>query len=192
MQKTIANEELNISIKGKILEIAFAVIFILIGVSFRLLPHLPNFAPIAALALFAGVYLSKKIAIILPLAAMVISDIFIGSYEPKLMAAVYGSFILCVFLGFWLKEHKKWQTVLGSSVLGALIFFLLTNFSVWAFTPWYAKSIPGLIQCYYMGLPFFRNTLLGDLFYAAVFFGSYELIQVWIAKKFKAISAITV
>ena len=79
--------------KGKILEFSVALLFILIGVSLRLLPHPPNFAPIAALALFGGVYLSRKIAFILPMAAMMISDIFIGYYEFGLMIFVYGSFL---------------------------------------------------------------------------------------------------
>jgi len=173
-----------LSQKGKILEFLVALFLISIGASLRLLPHPPNFAPIGALALFGGVYLSKKVAFGLPIAAMVISDVFIGYYEPKLMVAVYGSFILCVLLGFWLKGHKKWHTVLGSSLLAAVIFFFVTNFAVWAFTPWYAKTSSGLIQCYFMALPFFKNTLLGNLFYVTVFFGVYELVEVWIRKKF--------
>jgi len=173
--------------KGKFLELLIILIFILIGVSLRLLPHPPNFAPIATIALFGGVYLSKKVALILPIAAMTISDIFIGYYEPKLMVSVYGSFLLCVILGFWLKNHKKWYTVLGGSILGAVLFFFITNFAVWAFTPWYAKTFPGLIQCYFMALPFFKNTLLGNLFYATIFFGVYEIVEVWIRKKFSLI-----
>ena len=174
----------EITKKGKILEFIIVIVFILIGVSLRLLPHPPNFAPIVAIALFGGVYLSRKAAFLLPILIMIISDIFIGYYEPKLMASVYGSFLLCVALGFWLKRHKKWYTVLGSSIFGSLIFFFLTNFAVWAFTPWYAKTISGLIQCYLMALPFFKNTLLGDLFYVAVFFGTCEAVEVWIKKKF--------
>lgn len=179
-----------LSKKGKILEFLIALFLILIGVGLRLLPHPPNFAPIAAIALFGGLYFSRKIALILPIAAMVISDISIGDYEPKLMAFVYGSFLLCVVLGFWLKKHKKWYTVGGSAILCSVLFFLITNFAVWAFTPWYAKTISGLIQCYLMALPFFRNTLLGDLFYVTIFFGVYEIVEVWIRKKFRIIGTI--
>jgi hypothetical protein len=170
--------------KVKILKLAIAIAFILIGASLRLLPHPPNFAPIAAIALFGGVYLSKKIAFVLPVAAMVISDIFIGYYDFRLMALVYGTFLLTVVLGFWLKKHKKWQTILASSLLSAFLFFLITNFAVWVFSFWYPKTFPGLLQCYLMGLPFFRNTLLGNLFYTTVFFGAYELVGVWIKRKF--------
>ncbi len=178
MKKIILNK------KGKILELIIALLLVFIGVSLRLLPHSPNFTPILAIALFGGVYFSKRTAFILPLSAMVISDIFIGYYEAALMAFVYGSFLLCVILGIWLKKHKKWYTVLGSSVLGAILFFLITNFAVWAFTPWYAKTFSGIIRCYLMALPFFRNTLLGDLFYVTVFFGTYELVEVLIKRKF--------
>ena len=170
---------------SKKVEFAIAIIFVLVGVSLRLLPHPPNFAPIAAIALFGGVYLSRKTALILPIAVMMISDIFIGSYGIKLMAFVYASFLICVLLGFWLKKHKKWQTVLASSILSGIIFFILTNFAVWIFTPWYAKTFSGMIQSYVMALPFFRNTLLGNIFYVGAFFGSYEIVRVCIKKKFE-------
>lgn len=170
--------------KEKNIEFLVALIFLLAGIGLRLIPHAPNFTPIAAMALFGAVYLPKKIAIILPLIAMFVSDIFIGFYEPKIMIAVYGSFVLCAIIGFWLKNHKKWYNVLGGSVLASLIFFFATNFAVWAFTPWYAKTFSGIIQCYFLALPFLRNTLLGDIFFASVFFGAYELSRIWISKKF--------
>ena len=171
--------------KGKNIEFLIALIFILIGISLRLIPHAPNFAPIAAIALFGGVYFSKKIALTLPVLAVLISDVFIGFYDLKLMAAVYGSFILCAVLGFWLKNNKKWHTVAGAAILSSVLFFLITNFAVWAFSPWYAKTFSGIIQSYVMALPFFRNSLLGDLFYTTVFFGAYELVRVWVRKRFE-------
>ena len=172
--------------KKKILETSLVLIFVLVGVGLRLLPHPPNFSPISAIALFGGVYLSRKTALFLPIIAMVISDIFIGYYQPPLMIFVYGSFLITVILGFWLKKHKKWKIILGSSVLSAIIFFLLTNFAVWVFTPWYAKTFSGIVQCYLMALPFFRNTLLGNMFYTTVFFGLYQTADALIKKRFKA------
>lgn len=168
------------------LEFIVAILFILIGVALRLVPHAPNFTPITAIALFSGVYLSKRIAVIIPILAMLLSDIFLGFYEPKIMLSVYGSFVLCAVLGFWLKKHKSWQVIVPSALLSSVLFFFITNFSVFAFSPWYAKTFFGLIQCYTMALPFFRNTLLGDLFYTIVFFGAYELALAAIKKKFKA------
>ena len=99
--------KITLSKKGKILEFSIALFLILIGVSLRLLPHPPNFAPIAAIALFGGVYFSRKIAFILPITAMIISDMFIGYYEFSLMAFVYGSFLLTVILGFYLKKTNN-------------------------------------------------------------------------------------
>ncbi len=175
-----------ISKKGKILTFIIAITFVLIGVSLRLLPHPPNFAPIAAIALFGGVYLSRKTAFILPMAAMVISDIFLsGYYHLPVMISVYGCFLLMVALGIYLKKHKKWYTIGGSAILSAIIFFVVTNFAVWVFTFWYPRTFSGLIQCYIMAIPFFKNTLLGNLFYVTAFFGTYEIAEVWIRKRFE-------
>ena len=173
--------------ESKVLEIIIVSALVLIGAGLRFIPFLPNFAPIGALALFGGVYLTKKTALILPLAALVISDIFIGYYELKLMLFVYGSFLLYVILGFWLKKKKKWYTIGAGAILGAILFFLVTNFAVWVLTPWYPKTFSGIIQCYLMALPFFKNTLFGDLFYASVFFGSYELVKVLAKIKFSSV-----
>jgi len=179
-----------LSKKGRQFEIWLAFLFVAGAAALRLLPHPPNFAPIAAIALFGGVYLSRKFALGIPILAMLVSDIFIGFYKPVVMASVYGSFVLCGLIGLWLKKHKKAGTIIGSSLLCSVLFFIITNFAVWAFTPWYTKTLAGLVQCYALALPFFRNTLLGDIFYVGVFFGAYELVRIWISKKYqlKAIS----
>ncbi len=179
-----------LSKKGRQFEIWLTFLFVAGAAALRLLPHPPNFAPIAAIALFGGVYLSRKFALGIPILAMLVSDIFIGFYKPVVMASVYGSFVLCGLIGLWLKKHKKAGTIIGSSLLCSVLFFIITNFAVWAFTPWYTKTLAGLVQCYVLALPFFRNTLLGDIFYVGVFFGVYELVRVWISKKYqlKAIS----
>lgn len=174
----------NILIKEeKFLEFVVALLFIIIGVSLRLLPHPPNFTPIGALALFGGAYFSKKIALIIPITTMVISDLFMGYYEPKLMISVYISFIFCVVIGFGLNKKNDWKLIFRNSILSALFFFFLTNFSVWLFTPWYTKDFIGLTQCYLLALPFFRNTLLSNLLYATIFFGAYETARSIIKKK---------
>lgn len=171
--------------KKRIIEFIIVFLFIIIGAGARLLPHLPNFTPIAAIALFAGVYLSKRTAFFLPIAIMLISDIFIGFYDIKIMFFVYFSFGLSVLLGLWLKNNKKWRNIIIGSILASLAFFVITNFAVWVFTPWYAKTIEGLAKCYLLAIPFFRNSLMGDLFYSTLFFGAYGLIQVFVEKKFK-------
>ena len=162
------------------------IIFIILvssGVILRFLPHPWNFAPIAAIALFSGVYLGKKYAIAAPILAMLVSDIFLGFYEWKLMLAVYVCFALIGLIGVLIRKHKSVQTVIGGSLLASILFFLITNFAVWQFAFWYPKTLSGLIQNYILALPFFRNTLLGDLFYTGFFFGAYEMAKAWIRKR---------
>lgn len=159
-----------------------SLIIIIFAVLARLLPHAPNAAPITALALFGAVYLPKKFAFI-PLIALFISDLFIGFYGIT-MIYVYSSFLLVGFIGLWLKSRKNTTNAIAAALISSVLFYLITNFGVWASpTSWYSKDIYGLIESYYFGLPFFRNTLLGDLGYTALFFGGYEILQI-LAKKY--------
>jgi hypothetical protein len=151
------------------------ILIIVIAVLLRLVPHPANVAPIAAMALFGGVYLDKKYAFLLPLSAMFISDLFLGFHAS--MPMVYASLILTGLIGMWLKQHKSVPTVLFASVGSSILFFLLTNMNYWYATSLYPKTVEGFIQSYIMALPFFRNSLLGDLFYTGVFFGGYEFIK---------------
>jgi hypothetical protein len=154
-----------------------AVILILFGVSMRLLPHEANFAPIAAIALFGGVYLSRKYALFLPLAALVISDIALGFDSWHSRLTVYGSFILIGLIGLLIRKRKTVATVIAGSLGGSLVFYLVTNL-VFLYEPtMYPHTLAGQISSYYNALPFFRNTLLGDLFYVGLFFGAYESVR---------------
>lgn len=157
--------------------------FIFAAILLRVLRHyniigLPaNFAPIAAMALFSGTYfLDRKQAFIVPLVAMIISDAFIGFYNPLIMLSVYLCFSISVLIGVYIKKNKSLTNVIGSSLLSSVIFYLITNFAVWGFGNWYPFTVSGLMQSYIMAIPFFKWTLLGDLFYVTVMFGSYELI----------------
>lgn len=158
------------------LPLIFLLVFTVAAVFLRLLPHPANFAPIAALALFTGVYCVKfsKWWLLAPLAVMVVSDIFIGIYDVRIMAAVYGSFLIAGLIGIVVAKHKKVGSILFSSVLASIVFYLATNFAVWMFGTLYPLTLEGLISSYVMALPFFRNTFFGDLFYVGVFFGVYE------------------
>ena len=144
---------------------------ILGGVLLRLIPHIPNFAPITGMALFGGVYLNRKYALIMPLLTMLISDYFIGFHST--MIYVYTSFLISGLIGLWLKKRRKPSNIILGSFLASLQFFLITNFGVWAGGA-YSRGLDGLAQSYIMGLPFLKWTLLGDLFYTGVFFASYE------------------
>jgi len=158
--------------------LAFVMIFG--GILMRLLPHLPNFTPIAAIALFGGTNLSKKYAFVVPLVAMFISDIFIGFHAS--MPMVYGSFFITGLIGLYLRKHKTFGNIVSASLASSLIFFLLTNFNFWYVMPLYPKTFAGMIAAYVNALPFFRNTILGDLCYTGVFFGTYELAQLLVAR----------
>lgn len=164
-------------------ELLLVFLFVFAGVFLRLVPHPANFAPIGALALFSGVYLSARLALFVPILAMLISDFFLGFYEWQVGLAVYTCFLFSILLGLIIKKHKKWYTITGGALVGSLVFFLVTNFAVFIFTPWYHKSLAGFLRCYFLALPFFKNTLLGDLFYAGLFFGIYELVNLYIKNR---------
>jgi len=164
----------------------FAIFLVsIIGISIlaRLVPHAPNFTPIAALALFMGVYAAKisKWYLAVPLAVMLVSDAFLGFYEPKIMAVVYVSFFAIGLVGLLLKmcetrfRVSRVYTGAFGVLAGSLLFFFTTNFAVWAFSGMYALTLEGLMLSYYMALPFLKFSLLGDLFYVSLFFGIYEL-----------------
>lgn len=143
----------------------------------RLVPHPANVAPLGALGLFAGATLSRRFGWLVPLGALLLSDAFLGFYNPLLMAFVYGGFAVGGLLGKWfLREKRTPQRLLACSLLNATAFFVLSNFGCWVIGM-YPHTLSGLTQCYVMALPFFRNTLLGDLFYTVALFGLYALAQ---------------
>jgi hypothetical protein len=154
-----------------------AYIIILIGTILRVIPHPANFAPIGALAFFSGAHLSRKQALILPIAAMLISDYFLGFDSLASRLSVYGSFIAFAGIGMLLKNRKTVKTVVLGSLAGSLIFYLVTNFVFFHSYSLYPHTFQGMIMSYINAIPFFRNTLMSDLFYSAVFFGSYALVN---------------
>jgi len=157
-------------------KITFVISLIGFGALMRLIPHWPNFTPIAAMALFGGAHLGKKhLAFIIPLAAMLVSDLFLGLHQW--MIAVYISFALVVFIGIWLRSRIKVGTVLLASLLSSILFFVVTNFAMWIGSPYYPQNITGLIECYTLAIPYFNNGIMGDLFYSTVFFGGFYFIQ---------------
>ncbi|MEZ5197347.1 MAG: DUF6580 family putative transport protein [Bacteroidales bacterium] len=156
--------------------VVFIVGVVLFGAFMRLMPHWPNFTPILAMALFGGAYFGKKhLAFIIPLAAMLVSDLFLGFHQW--MLAVYVSFALVVGIGLLLQSRIKVGTVLLASIASSLLFFIITNFAMWIGSPFYSQNFAGLIQCYTAALPFLNTGILGDLFYSGVFFGGFYLAQ---------------
>ena len=167
--------------------ILLIVALIVIGILGRIIPHPANFTPIIAIALLAShVFKNKWIVILTPLMAMWISDLVInnylyaGYYDSLLIVSsgflwIYGAIICIALLGTVLIKKVQVSSIALSSISGSLIFFLVTNFGVWISGAMYPKSLFGLIECYTLALPFFGNSLIGDLVYCTILFSSYSL-----------------
>lgn len=155
----------------------------------RLLPHPWNFAPVCAAALFGGIYLDKKLAFSLPLISMFIADLVLGISWADL-PFVYGALTLSVFIGGWIKSDQKQTSkfvvkLFSGTIASSVIFFVITNFGAWIVLDIYTKDVGGLISAYVMGIPFFKNTVLSDLFFITVFVGAYEVIYRLAASRLK-------
>jgi hypothetical protein len=145
------------------------IAFMLLAVLFRLLPHLPNFTPITAIALFGGLYFSNKsMAYLVPLFIMVLSDLFLGFHTISIV--VYAAFLLVSFIGTRTKKPSVFTILLSG-----ISFFIITNFGVWLIG--YPKTWTGLVECYTLAIPFFRNSLLGDFFYSGVMILGFNYVQ---------------
>ena len=131
----------------------------------RIIPHPPNFTPVIAMAIFMP-YLTSNLysAILVPLSAMFVSDLYLGFHSS--MFWVYGSILLITTLSYYTMPIKSTYIHLGSNaLLSSTMFFVITNFAVWMFGSMYPLTLEGLILCYTMAIPFFGNTLTSTLFY---------------------------
>jgi len=153
------------------------IAMIFAGAMMRLIPHWPNFTPIAAIALFGGTFLKRKdLAFVFPVAAMLLSDFIIGFHST--MLPVYLSFIAIVGFGLLLQRRLTVVNSISASIAASILFYLVTNFASWSsgIMP-YPMNVAGLMQSYIAGLPFLFNGLLGDLFYTSVLFGAAYLVM---------------
>jgi Family of unknown function (DUF6580) len=159
-------------------DVALVLFLIGLDVAARLLWHTPGVSPVAASALFAGMMLHRRsLAPVVPLAALLISDAISGFYHWQVMAAVYAALTLPAVAGILTRHLRASRVVVPTVLACSLIFFVTTNFAVWAWSGIYTADFAGLIQCYAMGLPFLKYTIAGDLFWAAVLFGGAWLVQ---------------
>lgn len=155
----------------------------------RFLPHPPNFTPITGMALFGAAYFAKKYwAFIIPfvalwLSSLVLDNIVLAHYYDGFQwfsqPWVFVGLVLITLLGTRLLKKVSFENVIGTSLLSSAIFFLVTNFGVWQMDAFgmYANDFSGLLACYLAGLPYFLNTVAGDLFYCGVLFGGYEFAK---------------
>lgn len=156
----------------------------LTAAAMRLLPHPPNFTPVAAIALFGGAHFSsRRAALAMPLVAMFLSDLVLGFFVydfgwfHRSMSVVYACFVLTVCLGVAIRKRRTPLAVTGAALTGSVLFFIVTNFAVWLRGSLYPKTLEGLATCYVAAIPFFRNTLAGDAFYTLVLFGGFALAE---------------
>jgi len=147
--------------------ITFLFISIILALG-RIIPHPPNFTPILATAIYTPYMVNDKwIAVLIPLSAMFIADIIIG-FHPY-MLWIYGAIGISTLLSYWsMRFNKKYMQLAIMALVSSILFFIITNFAVWAIWDYYPKTIDGLIICYIKAIPFFQNTLLGTIIYTAI------------------------
>lgn len=160
---------------------------VLLAALCRLFDGLQNIAPIGAMALFGGAcFHSRKAAFLVPLSAMLLSDVLLNLTRHsnqsadawKLTVFTYVAFLLVVGIGLLLRNRtRSVSAILGGSLAGSAIFFMVTNFGWWLTMGFHAPTFAGLVECYTLALPFFRNTMASDLAFNAVLFGSFALVE---------------
>lgn len=155
----------------RILLVSALIAFAIFG---RLMPHPPNIAPIAAVAIFGGALLPRKWALSLPLLCMVVSDLFIGLHP--LILYTWGSFAAIALISNSYMKKISPSIVAGASIGASILFYVVSNFGVWLEGKLYPLTFDGLVDCYVKALPFFRNTILGDLVFTAMIFGLYVVV----------------
>ena len=155
--------------------ILIASMIILLALA-RLIPHPPNFTPILGMAVFSGAIISKRFfAYLVPLLAMLLSDLYLGLHAS--MPIIYFSLAVCVLIGTFIEARVTILNSFLSISLGVLVFFLITNFTVWYGSGMYELSISGLMTCYFMGLPFVQNTFISSILYGMGAFIIYDIIN---------------
>ncbi len=153
----------------------------------RIAPHPWNFSPVEAMALFGGAYFASRwLAVLVPLAGLLVSDLVLSQIHGGTYATYFGStsfwlvyacIALSCVLGFGLRGKVNGLRVLGFSIAGSVLFFLVTNFAAWIGSAMYPQTAAGLVAAYVAGIPFFQGTLLGSLVFAAILFGGFSLLR---------------
>jgi hypothetical protein len=166
-------------------DIMLVVFLVALDVAARLLPHMPNVAPVAASALFAGIMLRHKaLAPLVPLLALAISDAVIGFDGWRLTLVTYAASTIPALLPMLSSRVRKPGMFAPAMVACSLMFFAVTNLAVWAFSGMYPVTFDGLVACYVAALPFLQRTIVGDLMWAVALFGG-----AWLVKKITGRSA---
>ena len=161
-----------------LMEVALVAFLIALDVIARALPHVPGVWPLAASALFAGRMLRiPALSLIVPVAAIMLSDLRLTGDDWRVTAIVCAAVTLPAFAGMLARRWHGAVPVIAAMLSCSLVFFLATNFAVWAVNGMYPLTFQGLAQCYVAALPFLDKTVMGDLFWSAVLFGGAWLVQ---------------
>jgi hypothetical protein len=151
-------------------------LLIVLGVVWRITPHPWNFAPVGAIALFAGAtFDNRRAAYLVPLVTMFIGDAFMGFHS--LMPVIYATYALIVAVGMLLRERRSVPAIAAGAMASATLFFIITNFAVWGSGITYPRTLEGLVACYVAAIPYFERTLMSDLLFSAFFFGAFALAE---------------
>lgn len=179
------------------LRTSLLVLLILLAAFSRLIPHLPNFSPLAAISLFGAAYFKKAWqTFLIPIAATWLSDLLINNvvyaeYFPSFTWFYpgfywqYGSYLLIALGGLLMLKKVNVTSVIGAGLMATAVFFLITNFAVWMGSKTYPQNFAGLISCYVAGIPFLKGTLLGNLVYSGALFGTFA----WMQQRYKLASS---
>ena len=161
------------SIKTNFLPVAILIVLAAIT---RFIPHPFNFTAIGAMALFSSAnFKDKRLAYLMPIAVMFITDLFLGFHFSIL--PVYACFAFTVFMGTKIASKQNVANVAITSIASSIVFFLVTNLPFWYLDQHlYSMNLQGTILSYSMALPFFTNQILGDLFFNGVLFSVYHLV----------------
>lgn len=166
------------------------LIFIAIAALSRMFPHMHNFSPLGAISLFGAAYFTRKWqAIIIPLAATWLSDLFLNNFVYANSGSSvnwfyyqgfywqYIAYLLITFAGFFIFKKINVNTVLAGALCSTFIFFIVSNFGAWASTNLYTHTFEGLLSCYIAAIPFIKGTIMSDLLYTSILFGSFYFLQ---------------
>lgn len=155
--------------------LVWLLVALTIAIASRLVPHAPNWTAIGALALWGGSFFQKKsLSLVIPLAALFVSDLILGFHST--MVWVYAGFLMVTLLGWVLPAIRGAKYWVPGSLIGSLVFFVVSNFGVWMSGELYPKTMEGLISCFVMALPFLASPLLADIFFNSVFAITYALV----------------
>jgi hypothetical protein len=191
---------INASPMNRQYTIGISIALIALIVLGRALPHVPNFAPVAASALLAGyLFRSRLMAIAVPMVGMLLSDLVIGTYDWRVMAFVYAGLAIPALLGRllrsetpgfqqpWLRPLVRVGKLAGAATGSALVFFVLSNFGVWVAGSMYAYTAEGLAICYTVAIPFLKSSLSADLLFSGMLFGAYQVVSAVAARRAAAV-----